>query len=83
MIKGVYIHFKSIVEDSINGIKTLDKIFNRIAESNINFILPLTKDTRSNSSYPSKYIPGRIYKNIDLLKNICKIGHEYDLKIYP
>ena len=83
MIKGVYIHFKPIIEDSMNSIKVLDKIFNRIAEANIDFILPLTKDTRSNSSYPSKYIPGRIYKNINLLKNVCRIGHEYGLKIYP
>ena len=83
MIKGVYAHFVNLVPDSNKGIEKLEELFKVLSTYDFNFILPLAKDTRSRASYGSKLIEGKIYKNIDLLKETSRLGREYSIKVYP
>ena len=83
MIKGVYAHFSQLVPDSSSGIRRIEESIKALSDANFNFIIPLAKDTKGLVNYNSKIIKGRIFKNIDLLKEVTKISHDYGIKVYP
>jgi len=80
--RGVYFHLDVNLGPK-EGKEHIKRAMSRLAESHLNFVIPLALDTKGGAYYPSTFRKTRLFPDWDPLRVTVDAAREVGLKIYP